>query len=286
MLSSVDRIQAVVRNREATAERYQRLLGAEVESRDRLSLLGAHRCTLALGHSYVELLEADGSGPVADFLKANGPGLFAAGVATARLEELLRHLESRGVRGEREADQLFLSPQALGVGGLRIVVSAQRERRAAGLVDFLYEVTHLHGDARVSGECIAELFGLRKDCFAPIVSAEYGYDGILTLFHRDRLDRLETITPRTPANTMGRFFAKRGPSLYMCFAESSDTAALRERLIEHADGDWSGPRDGAAPDMLFIHPKALGGTMLGVSRTSVAWTWSGKPERVARNEGQ
>jgi hypothetical protein len=31
---------------------------------------------------------------------------------------------------------------------------------------------------------------------------------------------------------------------------------------------------------LFIHPAALGGMMSGISRTTVARTWSGHPERV------
>lgn len=57
-------------------------------------------------------------------------------------------------------------------------------------------------------------------------------------------------------------------------------AAIRERLLEHAPRDWTGPRGGPRPDNLFIHPRALGGVMLGVSRTTHAWTWSGHPDRV------
>ena len=33
-------------------------------------------------------------------------------------------------------------------------------------------------------------------------------------------------------------------------------------------------------DNLFLHPGALHGVMLGISRSSFAWTWSGCPERV------
>jgi len=33
-------------------------------------------------------------------------------------------------------------------------------------------------------------------------------------------------------------------------------------------------------DQLWLHPPALGGTMLGISRPTMAWRWSGHPERV------
>ena len=88
-----------------------------------------------------------------------------------------------------------------------------------------------------------------------------------------------TITPFDTTKTMGRFFTRRGPSLYMCFAEADDLPALRARLRDHAPADWTGPPDGPL-DTLFIHPKALGGVMMGVSRTTFGWTWSGRPERV------
>jgi hypothetical protein len=44
------------------------------------------------------------------------------------------------------------------------------------------------------------------------------------------------------------------------------------------------PRGGdplAERDGLWIHPSALGGLLLGVSRTTAAWEWSGRPELVA-----
>ena len=33
-------------------------------------------------------------------------------------------------------------------------------------------------------------------------------------------------------------------------------------------------------DGLWIHPGALHGLLLGVSRTTLAWEWSGRPELV------
>ena len=43
---------------------------------------------------------------------------------------------------------------------------------------------------------------------------------------------------------------------------------------------------GAAPkaerDGLWVRPSALCGLLLGISRTTVGWEWSGQPARVAR----
>jgi hypothetical protein len=33
-------------------------------------------------------------------------------------------------------------------------------------------------------------------------------------------------------------------------------------------------------DQIWLHPATLGGMMLGLSRPSMAWSWSGSPERV------
>ena len=79
---------------------------------------------------------------------------------------------------------------------------------------------------------------------------------------------------------MGRFMAKRGEGLYMCFAEAPDLNPIRARLQEHAPRDWTGSTTAPDPDALFLHPQALAGMMMGVSRTTVGWTWSGHPERV------
>ena len=148
---------------------------------------------------------------------------------------------------------------------------------AVGLMKNLYEATHLTGDADQAIADIARVFGLDAANFVPIRSEQYGYDGALTLFDVNELHRIETIHPFDANKTMGRFFNRFGPSLYMCYGETDDLGAVRERLKALAPGDWTGSDDN--DDGLFIHPKALGGVMLGVSRTSHAWTWSGYPER-------
>ena len=280
MLTHVDRIQLVVPDRARAARAFADLLGAAIACEDASAALAARRTVLALGTSEVELLEPDGAGPVAAFLAATHGGVYAAGFATPDADAVRAGLRAQGVAFEAAGEQLLLAPEALGTPGLRAVVTPDRKRERVGLASRLYEVTLLTNDWKGAADTLARRFALDPSGFVPIRSEEFGYEGSLTLFRSGFLDRVETITPLDPAKTMGRFFARRGPSLYMCYVESDDTAALRERLLEHAPRDFTGPREGPAPDNLWIHPVALGGLLLGVSRRTFAWTWSGSPERV------
>jgi hypothetical protein len=69
----------------------------------------------------------------------------------------------------------------------------------------------------------------------------------------------------------------------MGFAEASDLMDIEGRIapggvtIDRPDGRGADQ----SPDQIWIHPPSLGGVMLGVSRPSMAWMWSGHPERVA-----
>jgi hypothetical protein len=276
VLKEIDRIQLVVRDRVRAAAAWQRLLDAEPLREDRVAALACRRSLLGVGTSELELLEPDGAGPV----ERAGPGLFAAGFAVDDLPAARDALERAGVELAEEGGQLFIAPAALGDRGLRAVVSPRADRPRRGLLERLYEVTLLVPDASTYVARFAELFGLDPGAFVPIRSEQYGYDGALTLFRPGHLDRVEVITPIDPEKTMGRYFHKRGPSLYMCYGESDRTAEIRARALEHAPKGWTGPREGAVPDNLFLHPDALGGVMLGLSRTTFAWTWSGSPERV------
>ena len=64
--------------------------------------------------------------------------------------------------------------------------------------------------------------------------------------------------------------AKRGDSLYMCYAETDDVGAIMRRLGRHharftpRGGDPLTERDG-----LWIHPSALSGLLLGISGATV-----------------
>jgi hypothetical protein len=279
MLARVDRVQVVATNRAAVAAAFTRLLDAPVVREDRVGGLAARRSVLRLGRSEVELLEPDGTGVVADFLSATRGGLFAAGFATEDVSGLRARLTASGVACGEEGGQLFIEPRLPQLPGLRAVISPAAAVPVAGLIQHLYEATLLVHDYHAVVPAVAETFGLEASHFVPIRSQEFGYEGVLTLFDPDRLDRMEIITPNDAGKTMGRFFARRGAGWYMCFAEAADLGPIRDRLLQDVPDDWTGPHSGVV-DSLFIHPKALGGMMLGLSRTTHAWTWSGHPERV------
>ena len=284
MLKHIDRVQLAVPDRAAAAAGWEVLLGAEPHAEDRVAGLAARRSTYRLGRGWIELLEPDGAGPVAEAVASRGGHLFSAGASTDDLDALVARLRERGVEPLVEADQIHLDPTVSGGHGLRIVVSRDEDLAPVGAIDGLYEVTNLVRDAKVCVERCVQLFGLDANAFAPIESAHYGYDGTLTLFDPERLDRFEMITPRIPENTMGRFFKRCGESLYMAFAESGELPAIEERARERRAGHTAEPaqdeRDPAGATTLFLHPSALGGMMLGISRRKHAWTWSGRPERA------
>ena len=279
MITRIDRMVVTAPRRNLAAEAWQRLLGAEVVREDRVSYLAATRTVLRVGASEIELLEPDGIGLAAQHVSRSRTAIFAIGLAAEDLGAAQASLDARAIHHVREGGQIWMSGEWTGVPALRIVLTQDERRPGAGMLQHIYEATHLHQDHRRSVQRMANTFQLDRKHFVPIRSEAYGYDGTLALFHPDRLDRIESITPFDRTKTMGRFFARQGASLYMFYAEARDTKALRDRLLEHAPAHWTGPREGT-PDNLFVHPQALHGVLLGVSRESVAWTWSGHPERV------
>lgn len=229
MFSRVDRIQLAVPDRAAAARGWMELLGAEHFGEDRVECLNAKRTSLRLGTGWIELVEPDGPGVVAEALTQRGAHLFSAGIATRDLDGLAKILTDKGVGPAQEHGQIFLGPDQTGIAGLRMVISADEDLAPVGRVDFLYEVTLLIDEAEAVGEQMAKLFNLGTDAFVPITSEQYGYKGVLTLFRAGELGRFEIISPHNPGNTMGRFFARSGPSYYMSFAESGKLPDIEER---------------------------------------------------------
>jgi hypothetical protein len=268
-----------VRDRAAAEETFRDLLGAEKTREDRSTLLGARRSVVQAGASEFELLEPAEDGPVREFLAERGEGLLSAGFATPDLPGLTRHLSDIGVPWREERGQVYLEPES--TRGMRTVLTPEASLNPVGDVSFLYEVTNLVNNWQEAAAFYARLFRLDSSRFHPIRSEAYGYDGALLLFDPPaRLDRIELAQTIDAEKAMGRFFARRGESLYVAYVEVSDASAIAERL-EHRGARWAGRADwrqGAPLEGLFIHPGALHGLLLGVSRTNLAWEWSGRPE--------
>jgi len=285
MLSAIDRIQIATHDAGATAEIWADVLGAERATEDRVAVLGARRITSRWGRGFVEFLQPDGAGDVADALEARQrPHLFAGGISTPDLDAIVRRVESKGVGVVVENGQAYLNPEEfLGVP-CPVVLSVHEERPSVGAIDFLYEVTLLAPDAPHVVARIADLFGLDSAHFKEIASERFGYSGVLTLFDPEDLHRFEVITPFSPETTMGRYFQKTGPSYYMCFAETSKLPGIERYCAANdlgitIDRPAGRPTD-LPPDQAWVHPPTLGGVMLGLSRPTMAWHWSGHPERV------
>jgi len=284
MLTRVDRVQMAVPNAAAAAQKWREVLNAEPGGNDKIACLGAKRTSYRIGRGWVEFLEPDGEGRISDALKwRGGAHLFAAGAATDDMGALLKHLNAIDAKPVVEGGQIFLDPANTGPGTPRAVISQDEDLPPVGDLDWLYEVTLLVPDEEKASQRYARLFDLNPDNFVPIASEQYGYRGILTLFHPDLLGRFEVITPYDNSKTMGRFFAKFGEEFYMAYGESAKVLEIEERVQELGLGHTvtpPGKPDDRPADTLFLHPPTLGGMMLGISRPTMGWQWSGHPERV------
>lgn len=281
MLKRVDRVQIAVRDNAAAQRVVAEVFGGELIRRDDLSILHAKRSTMQAGSSLIELLEADGAGPIADFAAKYHGGLYGAGFSVEDLEAAARHLDANDVRFERASGQLYLHPKA--TFGINAVLSTHHERNPVGVIKWIYEVTNDVADWRAASDRYAKIFNLDASKFSPITSPEFGYTGTLTLFNPpQRLDRIEISQITDYEKAMGRFHRRRGDSLYMFFVETDDVDALAKRLEARGSKFAPRPSDKAGMPELFIHPTTFNGVLVGVSRTEHAWTWSGDPERARR----
>ncbi|MBI1817218.1 MAG: VOC family protein [Deltaproteobacteria bacterium] len=279
MLQRLDRILLAVRDRAAAADTFAAVLGAEQVRADHSDLLAAHRTVLHAGTSEIELLEPAGDGSVRAFIQRWGEGLFGVGFATPDLRALATHLSDRRIQWREEAGRLHIAPDQ--TCGLRAVISPSTTTTSLGGIRYIYEVTNLVSDWQQAATRYADIFGLDAQKFHPLSSHEFGYTGALTLFNPPaQLDRIELSQPTESDKSMGRFFAKRGPSLYMCYAESDDVGTITARL-DRRGMRWASGHDTGAGENVFIHPSGLHGLLMGISRTNLAWTWSGRPDLAA-----
>jgi hypothetical protein len=194
---------------------------------------------------------------------------------------MVKRWEGLGIPYDRDNEQLYLSAET--TFGLPMVISESTYRPRVGPVSFLYETTNtLISDWRRVAAVYAGLFGLDPSRFSEIGSERFGYIGTLTLFDPpNRLDRIELSQVTDNVHAMGRFAHKHGDSLYMCYVEVHDWPNVRQRLLDaNARYTPRGSDPVTDPDGGWIHPKELHGLLLGVSRTGLAWDWSGREELV------
>ncbi len=288
MLTEIDRVQLATPDAAGAAQKWRAVLGAEEIGRDRISFLTARRTTLRAGTSDVELLEPDGAGLLGDELKRRGRAhLFAAGASSPDAGKVAEHARGLGAVHHTENGQHMITIEIEGAP-IRFVISDESTRAKAGDLDFLYEATVLAADQARAVDCISAMFELDKTDFTKITSATFGYTGVLTLFRPGQLHRFEVITPTDMSKTMGRYYIRERASFYMAFAESAQIVKVERAAETAAAGITVDRPDGRAQtqaaDQLWLHPPALGGMMLGISRPSMAWRWSGHPERVERLE--
>lgn len=283
LIERVDRMQLAVRDRAAAEDSFGRLFGTERVRLDESAHLNAWRSVLAIGESELELCEARGPGIVRDFVERWGEGLLCAGYATADVSALAAHLATIGAPYVREGEQLYLPGTT--TAGFPMVISPLGSRERVGPVSFFYEATNtLDSNWRTVADLYTKLFQLDPAKFSPISSARFGYEGTLTLLDPPaRLDRIElsqTFADRPSA--MRRFVEKRGgDSLYMCYLETDAYDVLQRRLLEGgATLIARGASIETERDGCWVHPKSLHGLLLGISRSTLAWEWSGQPERV------
>jgi catechol 2,3-dioxygenase-like lactoylglutathione lyase family enzyme len=284
MLTEIDRVQLATPNAAEAAQKWRTMLGAEEIGRDRIAFLAANRTTLRAGTSDIELLEPDGTGVLADELKRRGRAhLFAAGASSPDAGKVAERAREAGATHHVENGRHTITVEIEGAP-IRFVISDESKRAKAGDLDFLYEATVLAADQARAVDRISAVFGLDKTHFTTITSAAFGYTGVLTLFRPGQLHRFEVITPTDMSKTMGRYYTRERASFYMAFAESAQMLKI-ERVAQTANAGITvdrpaGRAETLTADQLWLHPQALGGMMLGISRPSMAWRWSGHPERV------
>jgi len=274
MLERVDRMQLAVRDRADAADTFAVVLGAKTVGEDEVACLGARRTTVRAGSAEFELLEPSGEGAVADYLSERPEGIFAGGFGARDLSALASHLSGRGIAYTEDGGQLFIAADQ--TRGMRMVIGAVDDTPSPGLISHVYEVTNIVSDHKEAADFYADAFALDASRFSPIDSEHWGYTGTLTLFDPpEHLDRIE-ITQTNQPLAMGRFYERRGESIYMCYAETVDTAPIVAALEARGARYTAGREDGGGN--IFLHPTSLCGMLMGISRTNLAWTWSGRPE--------
>lgn len=235
-----------------------------------------------MGKSWVELCQPDGDGPAMRRLRRSGEGLLFGGVTVANLDLFSDHLQQKSIDHTKADGRIYIGGGQL--YGLPLAVSAsvaQTSGQESALTAFLYELTVvLKTKWTKVAEDYSDYFGLDAGRQVGITFPRFGYEGSLLMFDDDHLDRIELSEAHDPDYPMGRFSSKHGDGLYMCYVETNDLAEVISRLERHGARYVRRTETPVERDGLWLHPSALNGVLMGVSRKTLAWQWSGKPDRV------
>lgn len=282
MLESVDRILVVVNDLNEAQNNYSNILGAAPVRDYRSDFLAADVRVMELGKSWVELVKPSDDGPAMKRLQRSGEGLLFGGVSVSDLDLFSDHLNQKGINFTKADGRIYLDSGQL--YGLPLAVSESGARisgQDSALTAFLYELTVVLKTqwTRVADD-YSGYFGLDAKNRVGITFPRFGYEGSLLMFNDEHLDRIELSEAHDPAYPMGRFSSKHGDGLYMCYVETNDIAELISRLEHHGARYVRRTDTPVERDGLWLHPSALNGVLMGVSRRTLAWQWSGKPDRV------
>lgn len=126
LLQRIDHVGYAVESLDEAIAYHERLYGAQVAHRETLEADGVREALLAVGESFLQLLEPlHDASPVARFLARNGgPGIHHVGYGVADVTATLDDLRAKGARlvddhprpGSRGCTVAFLHPKgAMGV---------------------------------------------------------------------------------------------------------------------------------------------------------------------------
>lgn len=259
MLTDLDRIVVAVRERERrpVVRALERLLGAEVVSDGHLPLWAAQRTTLRAGAGEIELLSPKGVGAVANFIGRRGPGLFAIGFATAKLEKFRSHLEAQAMFFEEAGGQLFLtSDKGVDLPGLNLVVTPTEVRTPVGLMQRFCGATFLHRFA--DPDRLLRILGARPSQLSSVGQLVPGFTG--SVIHVGHRSHLAMLAPWGRDGSIARCFYQRGPGIYLVSAMTEELDAIRDRL---ASLDRASPTP-SADGSLVLSRRLLGGIRLAL----------------------
>ncbi|HSK97031.1 MAG TPA: methylmalonyl-CoA epimerase [Euzebyales bacterium] len=119
-LQRIDHVGYAVTDLDEAIAYHADLYGTSVAHRETVPDQGVREALLAVGESYIQLLEPLGDdSPVARFIARHGPGVHHVGYGVADVAATLEHLKDRGVRlvddhprrGSRGCTIAFLHPK-------------------------------------------------------------------------------------------------------------------------------------------------------------------------------